>query len=479
MSTKESIQLTIEEAIGFLCKGSMGNFYAYTMNTLERVYTYSVDTFAVMPKGTRYVMMINPDFAGKQPFMRLVAIIEHEVIHVVLAHAPRSYALYALCETDADRRYFFLAKPISVDAATNEFIRQNHKKDLLEGFVFAEDYNLPRNGSFDGYTALLMARFRKMLPDPEKLIAEVVSQLKEQIEAAGGAEPGSMLSAVMPGVGKDPGGGGEFSPLEKQLIKDLVKSIGEHLSEYLEDVTDAAKGKHLEESGRDIVRTSAREYVKARGTLPSNLQQLIDALLQPPTVSWTELFAAFVQNAQKSRQIRGMRRVSKMKAALSIFYGDRIPAMKRLPLFPGTERDVKFVVWYVIDTSGSMSMDEIAQGLSELQHVQKAAQDMEIHVLYVDAGVGKHYQIGPFDELDYGIVGRGGTDFEVAFYYVAENAAHIDLMVYVTDGWAPNPTTKLPCQTIWLLTANGKSTMHDMPGHTVLQMREYSVGETL
>ncbi len=518
-----SIELTIEEAIGFLCKASMGNYYAYTMNTLERVYTHSIDTFCVMPKETRYVMMINPDFAGKQPFDRLVAIIEHEVLHIVLAHAPRSYALYSLCETDADRRYFFLAKPIAVDAAVNEFVRQNHKlaaicppivteEDKLYNvrFILPEDYNLPRGGSFDMYTAMLMTRFREMLPDPERLIAEVVAQLKKQIEAAGGAKPGSVLSAVMPSIGKDPGagnsggkgekegegsgageeggqgegqggGGGkdEFSSLEKRLIADLVNSIGEHLSEYLEDVTDAAKGKHLEESGRELVRVTSRDYVKARGTLPSALQQLIDVLLQPPTVSWTELFAAFIQNAQKSRQIRGMRRVSKMKAALQIFWGGRIPAMKRLPLFPGTERDVKFVVWFVVDTSGSMSMEEIAQGLSELQHVQRAAQDMEIHVLYVDAGVGKHYQIGPFDELDYGIVGRGGTDFEVAFKYVAENTSHIDLMVYVTDGYAPNPTTKLPCQTIWLLTANGKSTMYDMPGHTVLQMRPYGVGETL
>jgi predicted metal-dependent peptidase len=103
---------------------------------------------------------------------------------------------------------------------------------------------------------------------------------------------------------------------------------------------------------------------------------------------------------------------------------------------------------------------------------------MEIHVLYVDAGVGKHYTVGPYDELDYGIVGRGGTDFEVAFAYVADHGGHIDLMVYVTDGFAPRPTTKLPCQTIWLLTANGQSNMHDQPGHTVLQMRDYSVGES-
>lgn len=505
-----SIELAVEEAIGFLCMSNeikvqdgskkFSSFYAYTANTLERVYTQSVPTFAVMPVGTRYVLMINPDFAKKQPFDRLVAIIEHEILHIILAHAPRSYALYALCENDVDRRYFFLAKPIAVDAATNEFVRQNHKMEVLKDFVFPENYDLPPKRSYDEYLATLMTRFRKMLPDPDKLISEIVAQLKQQIEAAGGIKPGSMLSSIVPGIGKDPGSGSEpgeegeeqksdgeeesegdgFSPLERRLINDIVKSVGEHLSEYLEDITDTAKGKHLEENARDVMRTASRDIEKnhGRGTIPAHIQELLDVLLQPPTVSWTELFAAFIQNAQKSRPIRGMRRVSKMKAALSIFYGDRIPGMRRLPLFPGTERDVKFVVWFVVDTSGSMNMSEIAQGLSELQHVQKAAQDMEIHVLYVDAGVGKHYTVGPYDELDYGIVGRGGTDFEVAFKYVAEHGGHIDLMVYVTDGFAPRPTTKLPCQTIWLLTANGQSNMHDQPGHTVLQMRDYSVGES-
>lgn len=496
-----SIELTVEDAMAYLCAASRGNFYAYLMNTLERVYTHSIPTFCVAPKGRTYVMMINPDFAGKQPFERLVAIIEHEVLHIVLMHAPRTMTLFQLCQTDADRRYFFLAKPLAVDAAVNEFVRQNHKWIAIAPpiktredeyyacrFILPEDYDLPNGGSFDGYTATLMSRFRKMLPDPDKVIQEVVSQLKDQIEAGGGVQPGSILGAVVPKLLRDSGESDEtskeseaeeFSDLEARLIKDLVKSIGEHLSEYLEDITDPAKSKHLEAHGKEVVRTASKTYSKTRGTLPAGLQVLIAQLLTPPTVPWTELFAAYVQNAQKSRPIRGMRRVSKRRAALQILLKNSAIPVRRMPLFPGTERDVKFVVWVTVDTSGSMSNDEIGLALAEVQHIQRSAQDMEVHVLYVDAGVGKHYQIGPTDKLDYDVVGRGGTDFETAFAYVAEHATHIDLMVYITDGFAPRPKTKLPCQTIWLLTPNGKSNMHDQPGHTVLQMRDHSVGETL
>lgn len=586
------IQLSIEEAIAYLCRPDVGNFYAYAVNTLERVYTKAIPTFCVGPMGSRYVMMINPDFAEKQPFDRLTMIIEHELLHILLRHPTRGYDLWHLCETDEDRRYFFLAKPIAVDAAVNELVRQKHSDDVmvpknvpkeLEEYLFpavlAERYELPRDQSFDVYLGLLMQKFRALVPDPEKIIDEVVKRIKKEIEAGGGVKVGSILDGVLQGMkdqqgdsnddeqaegeskaeNKDANGeaasaqgagdandgdtegdasdggaegpgdagssstrsgnrdgssdspsqssdgdpssgrgdgcgdgdgdgdalpapgsrGPKLSKFETMLVNDLVHSILEHLSEYLEDVSDPAQARHLDEHGKSVIRSAMNTVKKTRGNVPGHIAELIEAFLRKPTVSWTELLHALVVNAQKSKPKRGMKRISKTRAALSKWFEKTRGVKNRSPLFPGTERDKKFTLYYVVDTSGSMSTADMAAGLSELKHVQKASSDMEIYVLYVDCSVSKVYRIGPNDELDTEMTGRGGTEFEVAFSYIHNNARQCDLVIYVTDGYAPQPSTKLACSTVWLITAGGKPIMPNMPGHITLQMRDYGVGETL
>lgn len=536
----DNVQLTLEDGLAYLCRPTVGNFYAFVINSLERVITRSIPTFGVMPHGTRYALAVNPDFQGTLSFSELVMILEHEILHIILNHAPRAWDMWKLCEDETSRRYFMLAKPIAADCAVNEILRRNHSAHVLKvgSAILPEYYEMPREKTYEVYMALLMIKLRKMCPNPERIIRKVLKKLQQQIEAAGGAKPGSILAQIQAelkgdgegesqgqspgeasgkpsdGDGEQGGGQGGDKPskqsqndagdnpssgsgdapenagknpakdpqtsnerLEEQLVNDLAKAISEHLQEYLEDVTDPAKSKHLENSGRDTVREATRTYKKSRGTLPSNIQELVDAFLEPPTVPWTDLFKSLVQSFERSRPIRGMRRVSKMRAALQLFLKQKMPALRQLSLFPGTERDVKYRVVYIIDTSGSMSHDDMAAGLAQLKHVQKAASDMEILVLYVDAGVARAYHIGPDDELDLHMVGRGGTDFDPGFVYIVENKIEVDLVCYATDGYAPAPKTKVDCPVIWLITATGKPIMPNVPGHITLQMRAYGAGE--
>ena len=99
---------------------------------------------------------------------------------------------------------------------------------------------------------------------------------------------------------------------------------------------------------------------------------------------------------------------------------------------------------------------------------------MEIHVLYIDTGISKEYVLTSTGEIDLEMTGRGGTDFETAFAHIAENARQVDLVVYITDGYANDPVTHVDCTTVWVITPGGRHPMKNKAGNITIEMRDYA-----
>lgn len=158
----------------------------------------------------------------------------------------------------------------------------------------------------------------------------------------------------------------------------------------------------------------------------------------------------------------------------------RLSMLRRVPPFPGIKHSNKFTIVYAVDTSGSMSSNDLRLGLSELQQLQKADSEIKIIVMQSDARVAHEYTVGCNDEIDFKIYGRGGTDFEPVFERVkellgsTENAP--DILIYATDGYAPQPTIRLPIPVVWLITPTGQPVCKDA-GHITLVMKDYVSGE--
>ncbi len=158
----------------------------------------------------------------------------------------------------------------------------------------------------------------------------------------------------------------------------------------------------------------------------------------------------------------------------------RLAKLKRVPPFPGTKQSNKFTIVYAVDTSGSMSNHDLELGLSELQQIQKADSEVTILVMYSDAAVAHEYKIGATDQIDFSVKGRGGTDFEPVFERVQEllrsSEDAPDVLIYATDGYAPEPTIKLPIPIVWLITPTGRPVCNEA-GHITLVMKDYASGE--
>lgn len=292
--------------------------------------------------------------------------------------------------------------------------------------------------------------------------------------------------------------------IDQKMMEMMLNSMPGHLGWEATSEGDSEGDAHkLEEHGREIMKNAVKNADKSRGTIPGNVMELIRKMLMPPTVSWTDFLHNVVQRTRQTKKERGMSRPSKMLSAMKVYgrklqkqvsdleedeYPPRIKKMlgylkasKRMSVFPGIKHSNKFTIVYAVDTSGSMGTAELQKGLAELQHIQQSDSDVSVCVMYADTQICTEYWIGPSDEIDPKMTGRGGTDFDHVFHRVTEllssHDKEPDILVYCTDGYAPPPTIRLPIPTVWLITPRGRPCCEEA-GHITIEMRDYQLGES-
>jgi predicted metal-dependent peptidase len=111
---------------------------------------------------------------------------------------------------------------------------------------------------------------------------------------------------------------------------------------------------------------------------------------------------------------------------------------------------------FAIDTSGSMSNEDLAEIFAEVR-VYRETYPCRLTVIQCDA---KIQSITTYEEMDgeeippkVQLFGRGGTDFRPVFQWIDENAVGAYL-IYATDGEGNFPKTEQTGGVIWLLSNN-------------------------
>lgn len=186
---------------------------------------------------------------------------------------------------------------------------------------------------------------------------------------------------------------------------------------------------------------------KNRGYLKGDASQIIEALTKPPAVPWFQKL-----NHAVSSGIAMERRVSKMRLN------------RRNPDFGfGRVTDNVTRVAFIIDTSGSMGVDELKYVDAELNGIAQNT-ELDIQLIHCDAGIAKAETYRKGMHLTE-FFGRGGTDFTPALTYLKENSPEglPDITVYFTDGYGGKLNDDNPIigpwesHLIWVLTPNGLS----------------------
>jgi len=333
----------------------------------------------------------NPEWV-EQNAKFIKGVLVHEIMHVVLKHHPRFEEF-----KDEQHHKNRLVANIAMDAVINHSL-------LGMGIDLPNDTIMP-----DMNTGMLENIGQKLDP-PIKVDKatweEVYMELKKQLK-------------------ENP----------SNPMQDMVATDGKGNK----DTDPNPNGTGLSPDKVDEMVRDATNYAKLQGKLPGQIERMLDEVYNT-TTPWQKILR---ENMQSFIPFDFN---YKMPNRRSYSVGTFMPRQKRKP-------SVK--VYVAVDTSASMSPEEITYAISEVYSICKQFMLTEIKVMFCDADVHEVIDVKSTNDIpNLKAVGGGGTDFRPIFKKMKEDfkAGSTDMLLIFSDGYGEFPNKKPSFDTIWLTT---------------------------
>ncbi|MFW9871792.1 MAG: VWA-like domain-containing protein [Candidatus Thorarchaeota archaeon] len=244
---------------------------------------------------------------------------------------------------------------------------------------------------------------------------------------------------------------------------------GDHTSwaKNLSGVSDLSSlSRKVDQHVRRIIKESAKTYNKERGRLPAHIAELIQGALAAPKAPYYQIIRKLVRGTRFSKFMRSPTKINRKRTYTFSLGEDVIPEISP---FPGKTRDFTFDIVVLIDTSGSMSNDDVKEGLSGVKNIIEKDRHCYTTVLEVDAGVEKEYTCKKVRDIQFNIKGRGGTTLGPGLFRAKELGC--DVCLAFTDGYTEDINNysrkRLPKKIIWVIVPNGTSKNVNKTGYVV------------
>lgn len=373
-------------------------FYGlFLLNLNKEISETYVDTACVSKNGVNSKLVVNPTYWSKLTDSQQLGLLKHELIHICFNH-------------------MFIE---------SELMIQDHKLFNIACDLVCDQYikDVPNN---------MWDQLKKMCPD-------LVKKLEKDKGAKYYYEQLVSYAQKNPQSGSGNGSG--------QGLDGIEGGADDHKSWKEYSQLDPAGKKLMQNQTEHCMKEAATATTKSRGTIPSELQSIIDELfkVEPPIFNWKAYFRRLLGNSFKTYTRKSLRKESNR------FVGSA-----------GIKVKHKQHILVAIDTSGSVSDSELQDFFSEIYHIYKTG--AMVTIVECDASIHRVYEYkGKFDGK---ITGRGGTDFKPVVDYYNANLSKYTTLVFFTDGYAPLDTFKPMRQMMWVITSNGYKTQK-YPGHTI------------
>lgn len=224
----------------------------------------------------------------------------------------------------------------------------------------------------------------------------------------------------------------------------------------------------LDQHVQNIIKESVKSFNRDRGTIPSHIADLIEGALAPPKAPYYQIIRKLVRGSRFSKFRRSPTKINRKRTYVFTIGADN-KTVPQISPFPGKTRDMTFDIVVLIDTSGSMSNDDIKEGLSGIKNIVEKDRHCYTTVLEVDAGVEKEYEVKKVRDIQFNVKGRGGTTLRPGL----ERARQLgcDVCLAFTDGYCENinaiPRKYLPKKTIWVINQGGTAKTVNETGYVV------------
>ncbi|MFB9923090.1 VWA-like domain-containing protein [Amycolatopsis halotolerans] len=214
---------------------------------------------------------------------------------------------------------------------------------------------------------------------------------------------------------------------------------------------DGAHG--LSEQERDAVRFRVAQGINGNpGDVPAGWKRWAEEAFHPP-LPWRELLGAALRSAMSGAgEDYTYGRPSRRSASLP---GVILPSLRRRPP----------QVCVIVDTSGSVSDAELGSALLEIAAIVRAVggrRDL-VSVLSCDAAAYVTQQLCGAEGIP--LLGGGGTDLRTGFAGALRSNPRPDVIVALTDGQTPWPSSRPPCRTVVGLFPRVGRLAENIPGY--------------
>ena len=188
---------------------------------------------------------------------------------------------------------------------------------------------------------------------------------------------------------------------------------------------------------RELVAQAATQ-ARMRGKMPGHLEGIVGDILQPK-LNWKAILTDMITSCVKSNYCLYP---WNKKHLWRGFY---------LPGMTGTEISIAVV----IDSSGSISNDEITEFLSEIHAICESYDSYTIWLYVCDAVIHQRFELHSGDPLPKTVQGRGGTDFRDPLKEA--ESLPITSLVYMTDLYGTFPEREPLYPVIWMCTTDAEA----------------------
>lgn len=427
-------------------------FYGLFLITMNKVWRTSLDTAGVSKNGINTQLAINPVFWSHLSPEYKIGILKHELLHVAFQHLIMR-----------DRYKHHRLFNIAADLEINQYI----KREYLPGgsYTSKEEYEKDTKIVLDiiqerleageitkeeareealqiPMRALFLEDFHELKLEPKKGTDYYYKKLEEAMDEDGGSSQCEALNEALKNSHPDSTHNGDPNGIPRE-------APWQHTSwKEFEDLSEADK-KLIQKQIDYQMKELASQVQKSRGIIPGELKQYIDSLNyeEPPKFDWRGYLRRFAGGSIKTFTKKTRRKPSKR------FYGA-----------PGLRIKQKKHILVGIDTSGSVSDEELAEIFQEIHHMHKTG--AEVTVIQCDTAISNIAKYKKPEDGKVKVYGRGGTSFQPVVDYFNDNQRDFSCLIYLTDGEAPAPDPVPRGRCLWVLTSRSRETDH-LPGSTI------------
>jgi predicted metal-dependent peptidase len=395
-------------------------FYGIFLMSLRKTWVDNMGTAGVSKNGINFKLSIDPEFWKSLTSDWQKGILKHELLHIAFFHLT-------MRDSFLDKKLFNIAADIEI----NQYIDKSmlpcadmDYQDYLE--KYKDDDNAPPRGAYlEDFDELNLNRKAGTKYYYEKL----------QDACKKGKGTCKALDMLM--------GNGEGD--EASGIKTDIHPTWKEFDNLPE-----AEKKLIQNQTDHVLKGIAEAVNKSQGHIPGELSSYINALLneEPPKFNWKAYVRRFTGGSIKTFTKKSRRKISKR------YFGQ-----------PGLKIKKKKHILVGIDTSGSVSNDELKEFFHEIHHIFKTG--CEVTVAQCDTTISSLKKYEKRDDGKIAITGRGGTAFDPVINLFNENLRDYSCLIYLTDGEA-TAHVKPRGRILWVLSSVSNDRYIDsLPGPVI------------